>query len=129
MTTLWEVLPSAEQVLALEPEELGGVLLPIFAEEQGNRDCFSPSGVVYFAFERPPYPYPQSHRNVVTNAVMEAAAWLESAGLIMPAPDASVRDLQDSHSPRPAPRQRRDFCRVSKGGFAAETASSSADRG
>lgn len=86
MPALWELLPDGEQVLALEPEELGGMLLPIYAEQQGTSGYFSPSDVATAAFHHPPYHYPERYRSTIPLAIMEAVQWLEAAGLIMQAP-------------------------------------------
>jgi uncharacterized protein (TIGR02391 family) len=87
MTELRDLLPSADQLLSLEPEELGGLLLRLYVEEQSNGRFFAPTTPFNAAFHHEPYHYPGNLARNIEMAVMEAAAWLEAAGLIMPAPD------------------------------------------
>jgi uncharacterized protein (TIGR02391 family) len=79
---LCSLIPEPENVLALEPEELGGVLLEMWnqlPDWKSTRHDF-----------RLPYTvagYPEEHKNKLLRALMEAWVWLEREGLIVPDPD------------------------------------------
>jgi uncharacterized protein (TIGR02391 family) len=79
------LLPDPEDVLALAPEELAGVVLEVLialpSEQSGmlNRYNFTlPSGVAA--------PYPPAYQDRILKAVTEAWVWLEREGLIAPSP-------------------------------------------
>jgi uncharacterized protein (TIGR02391 family) len=90
MPTLWELIPDPEALIILEPEELGGILLQVFTEEQGPQNFFSSNSVAYQLFEVHPARYPQQYKQSVRLAIAEATNWLEAAGLIMQAPDQAA---------------------------------------
>jgi uncharacterized protein (TIGR02391 family) len=81
--TIFNLIPDPEQVLALEPEELAGVLLeylnsvPHDSRGQLNRYNFG----LHCADD-----YPRSHHESIGQAFMEAWVWLEREGLIAPRP-------------------------------------------
>jgi len=79
------ILPDAESLLALAPEELAGIVLEVLnsltPEHSGmlNRYNFTlPSGVGA--------PYPPQYQKRVAEAVTEAWVWLEREGLLAPRP-------------------------------------------
>ena len=88
---LLEMLPDAESLLRLEPEELAGPLLISLEDDQR----IIPSNVISLdpmsrAFEAVPremrQKYPPEHDNKILFALMEAWQWLENEGLVAPRP-------------------------------------------
>jgi hypothetical protein len=82
MATLFSVFPQFRDLLALQPEELGGVILEIasgadFTIQQLTASLFPPI----------PPSYPQERHREVTRAVAEALSWLVSQGLLMLDPE------------------------------------------
>jgi uncharacterized protein (TIGR02391 family) len=81
-----ELVPDPEVLLALEPEQVGGVILEHLnsltdaEREQLNRYNFTLPGAGTFAG------YPQSHIERIRRAIMEGWMWLEREGLIAPKP-------------------------------------------
>jgi uncharacterized protein (TIGR02391 family) len=90
MPAICELLPDPEMLLALEPEELGGVLLQVYADFQGSGDLFTANQVAEEAFRTMPPRYPNEYRRKVWLAISEASQWLEVAGFIMQAPDQAA---------------------------------------
>lgn len=86
MVTLFSMLPDADALLALEPEELAGLLLvhlkSIAKVSSGNfnRHNVSLAGNTYNE-------YPASRHGEIGKAIMEAWVWLEREGLIAPRPE------------------------------------------
>jgi len=84
--SLISILPDAASVLALEPEELAGVLLEYFnslppqEQFQLNRHNFLSYGEILA--------YPQSTHEELSRALAEAWAWLERECLIVLKPNA-----------------------------------------
>jgi uncharacterized protein (TIGR02391 family) len=82
--SIHSLVPDPEALLALEPEELAGVLmehlnaLPPQEQQQLNRYNFGLSHTVR--------EYPPSHHESITRALMEAWGWLEREGLLAPKP-------------------------------------------
>jgi len=74
---LHAMLPNAEQLLALEPEELGGLVLEILNTQTGRpfqREAFiHPNNV---------QGYPRPQQQQILSALSEAWNWLLSAGLV-----------------------------------------------
>lgn len=82
-----EAFPNAEALLALEPEELGDVILElIHAGIAPNPPMFSKANFLQAMHTSVMPDWPQGTRPQVTEAVSEAMAYLESAGLIIPDP-------------------------------------------
>jgi uncharacterized protein (TIGR02391 family) len=82
---LQELVPDVNALLAMDPEELGVLLLQLFEDRLDNR------GQVHLGnFEAELFPaqgttYPRGLREDVSDAVREAFAWLEGQALLIPA--------------------------------------------
>ena len=85
MSTLYELMPEAEAVLALEPEELAGVAMELIS----HTEPMSPSRLHPTSFVHPQTigPYPENRRNEIEFALLEAWNWLVQEGLIAPTTD------------------------------------------
>lgn len=82
---LSEIIPVPEDLLALEPEELAGVIMEFF---NSNPDIQS-SGFLHadaFCGERGLEGYPPGHNAQISQALMEAWVWLEREGLVAKQP-------------------------------------------
>ena len=78
------LFPNPETLLALEPEELGGVVLEYLNAERNPRNLVSPTTIaVHQAIEG----YPQQYRRRITEALAEALTWLAREGLIAHDPE------------------------------------------
>jgi hypothetical protein len=84
------MIPNAEDLLALEPEELAGVLL-----EHLNSLGDNSSSLHLYNFllpgQSPALAYPEEYRDRINRALTEAWVWLEREGLIAPRPGDSAR--------------------------------------
>lgn len=84
MTNLMEAFPDAKTLLALEPEELGGVLLELV-----RPTALRPPGQFHMSVltgplrQADPTRWPSEDGPRVETAVAEALAWLARVGLIM----------------------------------------------
>ena len=81
--SLYSLLPDPEALLALEPEELAGVVL------QYLNSCDSNSGQLNrynFSLPHTVQQYPEQYRGRISKALMEAWVWLEREGLLAPKP-------------------------------------------
>ncbi len=82
--SLYSLLPDPEALLALEPEELAGVVLQHLNSLSGsnsgqlNRYNFSLSHTVQ--------EYPEQYRDRISRALMEGWVWLEREGMLAPKP-------------------------------------------
>lgn len=87
MANLNSLIPNAEDVLSLEPEELAGVLLqhlnslPEAEKRLLSRHNFGQPNTVR--------EYPPQHQEELIQALMEAWWWLDREGLLVPKPAAS----------------------------------------
>ena len=85
---LFELLPDAEQLLSLEPEELAG---PLLVSLEGI-DQINPTSIIAFDSmsrvieENSELQYPNRCREKVIFALMEAWQWLECEGFVAPRP-------------------------------------------
>lgn len=77
---LEQIFPTAEVMLALEPEELGGALLEMLAGSAGQ---FSQGTFTGPILRQPRADWPREKFRQIEYAVAEAFAWLECAELIM----------------------------------------------
>lgn len=91
-------VPDAKVLLGMEPEELAGVLLPIFKKREQGSTGLSTYNFTreLYAFNSQPYPfnaasprYPQNDLPKIENVIMEAVDWMVSRGLIAHKPDSS----------------------------------------
>jgi hypothetical protein len=85
MVGLIEYLPSADSLLALPPEDLGMILLPLVQAERTRNVTKSHFEVPLFNANSPSYP--DHSRGPVFYAIAEAWQWLLNEGLLMVAPD------------------------------------------
>ena len=77
------LIPDPEALLALEPEELAGVVLQylIFeGDRSGQRNRHN------FGLPHTVEGYPPAYRQLISEALMEAWVWLEREGLVAPKP-------------------------------------------
>lgn len=82
-----ELLPDGDALLALEPEELAGVLLQylngVHPSNPGLLNRYN------FSLPETTKGYPAAQREAITRALMEAWVWLEREGLLAPRPEDS----------------------------------------
>jgi uncharacterized protein (TIGR02391 family) len=81
MPNLQQLVPEVETLLALDPEELGVLLLRVLAD----RPRFHPGGVEENLFSGSPPEYSRDRRDEVAEAVREAFAWLNGQALLIEA--------------------------------------------
>jgi uncharacterized protein (TIGR02391 family) len=88
MATLYDLLPDANSILALEPEELAGLALELINTSEPNNQSrlhptsFSDSGTIG--------PYAQADREQIRFAMAEGWNWLVSEGLLAPTPGGNT---------------------------------------
>ena len=83
---IWDLIPDPDALLALEPEELAGVVLQHLMS-QGTRA--SDLNRYNFGLEHTVKGYPRDKQEAVSKALMEAWVWLEREGLLAPRPGDS----------------------------------------
>lgn len=83
MTNLLTIFPDSKNLLALEPEELGGIILEI---AYGLAGKFTFMTLLEPLFPHTGQGYPQNARHSVIHAVAEAINWLVSASLLIKDP-------------------------------------------
>src|SRR5262245_15953322 len=84
MKSIYEMIPDPEVLLALEPEELAGVILEYLNSlGPGDRGQLNRHN---FSLPHTYQQYPPSSQKDVGRALMEAWVWLEREGLIAPDP-------------------------------------------
>jgi hypothetical protein len=86
MASIPELLPDVEALLALEPEEVAGVVLQYLVGE-GERS--STLNRYNFGLSHTVNGYPSEKQEAASRALMEAWVWLEREGLIAPKPGDS----------------------------------------
>src|SRR5262249_47061405 len=83
MAAIATILPNAEDLIELEPEELAGFLLE-------HLNTASPNGYVQLSRQTVGLflakPYPKEYRQKVAEALTVAWSWLEREGLVAPTP-------------------------------------------
>jgi uncharacterized protein (TIGR02391 family) len=92
MPELLDFAPTVEALLEIEPEDLGLILIGLVHTTPGQQNSnFTISQFVMPIFNAsvPGYPQQTHIRQAVFRAVAEAWQWLQTEGLIMPAPDQS----------------------------------------
>jgi uncharacterized protein (TIGR02391 family) len=80
-TNLSIIFPDPDELIALPPEELAGVVLELIPGHQQN-GLFTVGNVIFPVFGRPGS-YPSTKEPAVRQAVGEAFNWLQSQGFIM----------------------------------------------
>jgi uncharacterized protein (TIGR02391 family) len=84
MPSLIDVFPDAKTLLALQPEELGDVILELIHQGiSSNPGLIGPSDILTAVNSRDTPQWPFALRSQVTNAVWEAIFSLQHAGFIM----------------------------------------------
>jgi uncharacterized protein (TIGR02391 family) len=94
MHELSQSLPDPDVLLALEPEELGAKMLFVLQKRVFQRNMFMPTNLNAELWPSQTLPgqrtaYPAHRRDAIEVALIEAWAWLEAQGLIVPAPDSN----------------------------------------
>ena len=74
MATIYQLLPDPDALLALEPEELAGIVLQYLNSEPPRSSSLNRYN---FSLPHTVKEYPQSHQEVISRALMEAWVWLE----------------------------------------------------
>lgn len=82
--SIYSIIPDPETLLALEPEELAGVVLEylnsVDERVSGGLNRYN------FSLHHTVKDYPQQYQEKISQALMEAWVWLEHEGLIAPKP-------------------------------------------
>lgn len=94
MKRLIDLIPSGEDVLRLEPEQLAGVLLEILLEIDGGDRQFLHRHNFFLNFAATEK-YPVAHLGEVTQAALEAWMWLEREGFLIPRLGDGIRGWVD----------------------------------
>ena len=79
MVQLFELIPDPDDVIALEPEELGLRMLPVLASVRHPLPPLEPDRFFAMTFGS----YPKDRRSELTIALLEAWSWLEGQGLLV----------------------------------------------
>lgn len=84
---LMDVIPDADELCALEPDELGLRMLPVLASWPQHQALHLMELLqLVRGTAQPPSPYPPDRIGDVELAIREAWAWLEGAALLIPNP-------------------------------------------
>ncbi|HDQ05730.1 MAG TPA: hypothetical protein ENN36_03280 [Candidatus Bathyarchaeota archaeon] len=82
--SIFSIIPDPDAVLALEPEELAGIVLEYLnaldPSDRGQLNRYN------FSLPHTVQEYPSEYRAKISQALMEAWIWLEHEGLIAPKP-------------------------------------------
>jgi hypothetical protein len=96
MYELAQIFPTADALLALEPDVLGSKILALLCKREPNQNQgkFHLTNLIgelwpYSPLPGQQSPFPQSKRSEIDLAIGEAWAWLEREGLLIPAPDTN----------------------------------------
>jgi hypothetical protein len=83
-TSIFQILPDPEALLALEPEEVAGIIL----EHLNSLGQMDRGGLNRYNFSLPHtyQEYPQQYHAQISELLMEGWVWLEREGLIAPRP-------------------------------------------
>jgi uncharacterized protein (TIGR02391 family) len=97
MPTINQLIPNAEDLLALEPEELAFALLTHLASGSTGASAGAQPGVLkrgnfFMEGMSPGSQYPAQHKQRVNESLTAAWVWLEREGLLLPAPGYQDRD-------------------------------------
>src|SRR5271166_5965818 len=83
--TLLSLFPKPEDLLALAPEDLGGVVVELMPPLLQN-GLFNPAALIASVFQLVGPSYPPGSRRSVELVVAEALSWLVVQGLLIPDP-------------------------------------------
>ena len=83
--TLLSLFPKPEDVLALTPEDFGGVIIELMPPLLQN-GMFNPAALIAQVYQMVGPSYPPGTRRSVELAVAEAMSWLVTQGLLVPDP-------------------------------------------
>jgi uncharacterized protein (TIGR02391 family) len=83
-TSVHSIIPNPEDLLALEPEELAGVVLEVLNSLHPSNTIFTLTA--FASSSGPAAAYPDQHRAAIQEALTEAWVWLEREGLLAPRP-------------------------------------------
>ena len=86
--SIHSLIPNAEDLLALEPEELAGVLLEQLNSLEENSSSLQLHNFLMLGMS-PATDYPQEYHDRINRALTEAWVWLEREGLIAPRPGSN----------------------------------------
>lgn len=94
MPAIHQIVPNAEDLLALEPEEAAAVLLQYINSGQEGSSAQRPlkRGNLFATSMSPANGYAPQYRARVSELLMAAWVWLEREGLLLPAPGQQDRD-------------------------------------
>src|SRR5260370_13663216 len=99
MYELAQMFPTADALLALEPDALGAKILALLCKRGPNQDqgMFNLGNFIAELWPYPTvpgyqFPFPQGRRSEIDLAISEAWAWLEKEGLLVSAPDINGRN-------------------------------------
>lgn len=84
-TTLLSFFPKPEELLALTPEDLGGVIIELMPPLLQN-GMFNPAALLAQVYQMVGPSYPPGSRRAVELAAAEAISWLVTEGLLVPDP-------------------------------------------
>jgi uncharacterized protein (TIGR02391 family) len=87
--TLLTIFPDPKDLLAVEPEDLGGIVLEIAPGVMQN-EMFRIDNFIYPLYPGAQTAYPLGSRREVMNALAEAISWLLRSGLIFEDPEQPV---------------------------------------
>ena len=87
---LHELIPDAEVLLALEPEELAAAILEVLNSSPTEAANFHPPSVASFITEFRSSSYPSEHHDAIRKVLGEAFMWLQREGLIAQRLEPSV---------------------------------------
>jgi hypothetical protein len=83
--TLPLLFPAPEDVLALTPEDFGGIIIELIPGVLQN-GLFNPASLIAQAYQTPKPAYPIGSMRAIQLAIAEALAWLVSEGLLITDP-------------------------------------------
>lgn len=83
--TLHSLFPRPDDLLALTPEDLGGVIIEIMPPLLQN-GMFNPAALLAQLYQPVQSPYPVGSMRAVQIAIGEAVSWLVTEGLLIPDP-------------------------------------------
>lgn len=92
MATLPQLVPEAETLLALDPEELGVLLLRVLHDRPQNNGMIHAGNYESELFQMSYAAYPRERQAEVLAAVREALAWLEGQALLVGADPDNTRN-------------------------------------